>query len=276
MDVDVSPGAEWHPGRGLWSLCILREGVGYWQGSPGNRPIPVEYGDVLVCAPKSTGSYLSSTLGETKIAFFQLSTEGVEFVLHAGEKSALEAANTVLCKGPLHLARTSATAQKAADLVAGIQKPQRVVFRLRLLTLFFEMLDVVMQSIPTESQDSVSARCRLQELAYRMTETELLEMSPEALSAEIRCSPRHLSRVFQEVFGKSMRAKTTELRLLKARNMLLNSDAKVINIALESGYRHLGLFNTLFKKRFGVTPTKCRAEARRAQARSGMPKRAAS
>ncbi len=254
----------------------MRTGVGYWQGSRGNKPIPVEPGDLLVCAPKSTGSYLSSTLGETAIAFFQFSTEGVEFALHAGEKSALEAANTVLCKGPLHLARASSMAQKAASLIEGRQNPQRVVFRLRLLTLFFEMLDVVMQSIPKEKHDSVSARCRLQELAYRMTESELLEMSHEALSAEIQCSPRHLSRVFQEVFGKSMRAKTTELRLLKARNLLLNSDAKVINIALESGYRHLGLFNTLFKKRFGVTPTKCREEARRAQARSGVARRAAS
>ena len=36
--------------------------------------------------------------------------------------------------------------------------------------------------------------------------------------------------------------------------MLANPSDKISYIAFESGYRHLGLFNAMFKKRFGVTP----------------------
>ena len=56
------------------------------------------------------------------------------------------------------------------------------------------------------------------------------------------------------------RARQIELRLLHARQLLANSDDKIINVAYDSGYRHLGLFNAMFKKRFGVTPSEWRQQ----------------
>jgi hypothetical protein len=37
-------------------------------------------------------------------------------------------------------------------------------------------------------------------------------------------------------------------------SLLRNPDAKVINVAQECGFNHLGLFNTCFKRRFGCSP----------------------
>ena len=68
-------------------------------------------------------------------------------------------------------------------------------------------------------------------------------------------SPRHLNRLFREHLGVSVRAKQTELRLLKASQLLRETDAKIVNVALESGYRNLSLFNAMFKKRFRMTPS---------------------
>ena len=50
------------------------------------------------------------------------------------------------------------------------------------------------------------------------------------------------------------------MRLQRARQLLVHSNAKIINVAYESGYRHLGLFNAMFKKRFGVTPSEWRQQ----------------
>ncbi|MSU61910.1 MAG: helix-turn-helix domain-containing protein [Pedosphaera sp.] len=52
-----------------------------------------------------------------------------------------------------------------------------------------------------------------------------------------------------------------ELRLQKAGQLLRESDAKIDHVAMESGFRHLGLFNAMFKKRFGTTPTEWRRGA---------------
>ena len=63
-----------------------------------------------------------------------------------------------------------------------------------------------------------------------------------------------------------LRARQIELRLQRARQLLGDSDAKIINVAYDSGYRHLGLFNAMFKKRFGVTPSEWRRKCDKGQA----------
>ena len=80
------------------------------------------------------------------------------------------------------------------------------------------------------------------------------------------CSLRHFRRMFHEQFNTSIRAKQTELRLEKARQMLVETDEKILTIARESGYRHLGFFNAIFKRKFGVTPTACGRKPGRASA----------
>ena len=74
------------------------------------------------------------------------------------------------------------------------------------------------------------------------------------LAGQLNCSERHFSRLFREEFGVPLRARQIELRLQRARQLLADSDAKIINVAYDSGYQHLGLFNVMFKKRFGMTP----------------------
>jgi hypothetical protein len=45
-----------------------------------------------------------------------------------------------------------------------------------------------------------------------------------------------------------------EMRLLKAVALLREPTSKVINVAEQCGFNHLGLFNTCFKRRFGASP----------------------
>ena len=61
----------------------------------------------------------------------------------------------------------------------------------------------------------------------------------------------HFTRLFRLEFGVPFRARQIELRLQHARQLLADSDAKIINVAYDSGYHHLGLLNMMFKKRFG-------------------------
>lgn len=70
-----------------------------------------------------------------------------------------------------------------------------------------------------------------------------------------------ISRLFREEFNVSLRSRQTELRLRLACELLANSPAKISVVARESGYRHLGLFNAMFKKKFGMTPSDWRQKA---------------
>jgi AraC-like DNA-binding protein len=87
-------------------------------------------------------------------------------------------------------------------------------------------------------------------------------LSFEELTQQMGCTPRHVSRVFSEVVGVSFREKQTEVRLLHARELLATTRAKVLEVAMESGYRSVGLFNLLFKRQFGITPGQWRQKIR--------------
>ena len=52
-----------------------------------------------------------------------------------------------------------------------------------------------------------------------------------------------------------------EIRLLKAVSLLRDRSVKIIHVAEQCGFNHLGLFNACFKKRFGNTPSRWRKGA---------------
>lgn len=87
-----------------------------------------------------------------------------------------------------------------------------------------------------------------------LSSQELLNLSVEELADKFGCSRRHLSRLFHQRFGMSVASLRMEMRLLKASSLLRDPSVKVINVAEQCGFNHLGLFNTCFKRRFGLTP----------------------
>jgi AraC-like DNA-binding protein len=56
--------------------------------------------------------------------------------------------------------------------------------------------------------------------------------------------------------------KQTQIRLIRAQELLASTECKVVEIAFESGYQSLSLFNLMFKRRFGMTPAKWRSQTR--------------
>lgn len=88
----------------------------------------------------------------------------------------------------------------------------------------------------------------------KLSASELINLSVGELADRFNCSRRHLNRLFHQHFGVSVASLRMEMRLLKAVSLLRDASAKVINVAEQCGFNHLGLFNTCFKRRFGMSP----------------------
>lgn len=56
----------------------------------------------------------------------------------------------------------------------------------------------------------------------------------------------------------SFNDKRSELRLARALELLATSQLKVVDVALESGFKSLSQFNQLFARRFGISPGRWR------------------
>ena len=133
--------------------------------------------------------------------------------------------------------------------------------RCGLLQLWANAIANLLPAPAVESAGGGKLLERFRQLVGRMPEAELSQCSLRDLAGQLNCSERHFTRLFREEFGVPFRARQIELRLQRARQLLADSDAKIINVAYDSGYQHLGLFNLMFKKRFGMTPSEWRQQS---------------
>ena len=72
------------------------------------------------------------------------------------------------------------------------------------------------------------------------------------------CSEDHVSRLFSQVLGKNFRDVVLECRIEKAKQLLTETDDKIIDIAFAAGFCDQSYFAACFKRLTGVTPSSYR------------------
>jgi AraC-like DNA-binding protein len=252
----LNPGTEWKPNLPGWWFLHVQDGDGYLWQDPAPRPITT--GHVIV-SPRAAACHLrASQLGELRLHCFRVMPELLAGILSSLERQRLDALsqrdfNGARLYSPPHPIVTQFTGLTTAD-AAG----DTLLTRCQMLQLVGLVLaEATPTPVPRDSY-AVTARDRFEKLILQMPEADLQNESPASLAKLCGCSVRHFSRLFRDHFGHSFVPKKTELKLLKARQLLVESDAKIIDVAFESGFQHVGLFTSLFKKRFGVTPSQYR------------------
>jgi AraC-like DNA-binding protein len=267
----LCPGAEWPvQGKG-WSFLRIGSGIAYWLSPRCNHELNA--GTALLLSERARGVLRASQLGEVSFHHFRLDPNRLTSVVTWGEQQALERAAAQESSAVRVFGPTTPTGESFQKICAR-QARSALGLRLKLLDLFVEAFgDGLGEEL--EKSGSADAKLRLLEVLNGTPAADFLEMSFGQLVRQVRCTPRHLSRIFHEVVGMSFRERQTQLRLVRAQELLATTETKVVNVAFESGYRSLSLFNLMFKRRFGVTPAKWRNKSSPAAlSRSGAPRSA--
>lgn len=83
-------------------------------------------------------------------------------------------------------------------------------------------------------------------------------LSVEKLSSELHVSPTYLSTIFKKEADMTFVNYLTSVRLDKAVKLLNTTDYKTYIIAEKVGYQESNYFSYVFKKKFGISPSKYR------------------
>ena len=253
--ITLPKSGEWRPRFRGWSFIHIRSGDSYWQDPGGAREFSAGYS--LVLAAESTGSLRASQLGEVVIAYFCMEPEKLTGLLSLSEQQSLKMAAARESYAPRILPPNDPLAGRFRNICVE-NNPATFSARLKLLQFFFDLLECESMEDLVESTPELDGRERLRNSLKQMAASEFVGLSLSELAPRMRCSTRHLSRLFRQEVGTSFREKQTELRLEKARELLATSNAKVVEVALTSGYHSYSLFAESFKKHFGVSPAKWR------------------
>lgn len=86
------------------------------------------------------------------------------------------------------------------------------------------------------------------------------QVSLKTISAHVRISPSHLSKIFSQETGQTITEYLTQIRIGKAKELLKTTSNKTFEIAYKVGYNDSHYFSNIFKKTTGFTPREYRAQ----------------
>ena len=89
----------------------------------------------------------------------------------------------------------------------------------------------------------------------QMMEANIEEpISPSILAKDVGMSTRQLERLFRRYLNRSPKRYYMELRLQKARNLLMQTDMSVINVGLACGFTSPSHFSKCYRAHYDTTP----------------------
>jgi transcriptional regulator GlxA family with amidase domain len=94
----------------------------------------------------------------------------------------------------------------------------------------------------------------LAKAVQRMTETIEDPVSPSLIAQEIGISTRQLERLFGRYLNTTPKKYHMEMRLERARHLLVQTENSVVDVALACGFESPGHFARVYRTAFGVTP----------------------
>ena len=266
-EFEVAPGAEWKDSSSGWKIILISKGVLYWMSRSEVQELPP--GQVLVIGPSAEGVLRGSQIGPSVIHFFYFHPEHLLGLLSLSERLSLgifkqtTQRRIILASDPV--------AKKYEEVVRTLPPRQSFFYRCQLLHLAAMVFSDTFPGPALSKNHVATTQMRFEEIISRIPDVDLINYSSAKMAEMCGCSLRHFRRMFRKQFKTSIRAQQTELRLEKARHLLAETNDKILAIASSSGYQHMGLFNAMFKKRFGMTPTEWRKlhVTRRGEKRTG-------
>jgi transcriptional regulator GlxA family with amidase domain len=122
-----------------------------------------------------------------------------------------------------------------------------------------QMIHTAIRSDHDEQRLSIPTRIgvrhpKLATVIHRMEAAIEDPVSPMALARDAGLSPRQLERLFRRYLGRSPKRYYMELRLAKARNLLMQTDMSVIDVALACGFASPSHFSKCYRALYKTTP----------------------
>lgn len=248
----------------VWSyqqdgFCVLLANAGTGQYSLGQIVQPFGAGDILILKGPTEVRVQATTAQQLIFSCFALRLEHLYPLFGSAEISQLETVAEALHRARL-VPATQPLAKQCHRLVEEVTPQASLDHRSQLLRIAAVILNEEFKKQHERRAGSLGVEEHLLQIFEGLSAEELLTISVGDLATKFSCSRRHLNRLFHQYFGFSVSALRMEMRLLKSISLLRDTNTKIINVAEQCGFNHLGLFNTCFKRRFGVSPGQWRKQ----------------
>ncbi len=134
--------------------------------------------------------------------------------------------------------------------------PKQYEAMVRLLTIFAEHLSMVSNQLVVQQDNAepqMIARAREFIIEHQAEDLSLAEVAKA-----VNCSTFYFCKMFKKTTGLHFTEYLARVRIEKAKNLLLNPNLRISEIAYEVGFQSLTHFNRVFRRLVGESPTEYR------------------
>jgi YesN/AraC family two-component response regulator len=128
----------------------------------------------------------------------------------------------------------------------------------QLLAIFAQHISMLMNQIVVRQENAEPPVIAKAKQFIREHQTEHLSLGQVAKA--VNTSTFYFCKIFKKITGLNFTDYVSRVRIEKAKDLLLNPNLRVSEIAYEVGFQSLTHFNRVFKRILGQSPTEYRGE----------------
>lgn len=136
--------------------------------------------------------------------------------------------------------------------------PTQYQSMIQLLTIFAEHLAIVCNQVVVHNDHAEPPMITRAKKYIKTNQSE--DISLGQVAKAVNTSTFYFCKMFKKATGINFTEYLSRVRLEKARNLLLNPNLRISEIAYEVGFQSLTHFNRIFKKVVGQSPTEYRKQ----------------
>lgn len=252
--------------KDLWTILIVCDGNGNYQFQTHIKEF--RYCDCFVLAPDEMLAFVPEYHTSCHIIFLTLSMN--DMIKDKSDHSAYLMMESFLNSGEPLTAftlenKSLLTIKNYTYLLYDIQNsdlPYSVLIRQYVVSaLLIYLARTYNIQKPQEKQASkeLSSRVLLVEkVKYYINLNYSEDLSLSRIADYVFTNPSYLSRIFKETTGIGLFTYINQIRITKARQLLIDTDDLIIDIAIACGFNYISHFNNVFKELENMTPTQFR------------------
>ncbi len=221
---------------------------------------PVQAGEVFVAKPGEPHEIISSEDDPLGIYFWSYTLVPPQA---ATLTSATDALMHAFAESRVWVSRAVPAMQRTLDLLTDeIMRKEpgyaEVINALVTKLLMDTARAVTDLSLPDDLPAHNPAEAVVKDITRYLRDNYSRPLAIRDVAAQVHLSERHTNRLFRQVMGVSIKDYLTDFRLGIAKQLLLNQQMSVTEVAYASGYQDVRHFITLFRRRTGLTPARYR------------------
>ena len=139
-----------------------------------------------------------------------------------------------------------------------VMTPTQYQSMIQLLTIFSQHLSMVSNQVAVQ-QDNAELPMISRAKSYIQT-NQNEDLSLGQVAKAVNTSTFYFCKMFKKATGLNFTEYLSRVRIEKAKNLLLNPNLRISEIAFEVGFQSLTHFNRVFKKMVGQSPTEYREQ----------------